>query len=97
LGGALSVGIGFVALDLIGYAPKLGAANTPAALMGLQLLFAGTPAVMGLLGALLCWGYPLTAARCAEIRAALDAREGAGARAVEVGMLPVGSPAVAVA
>jgi Na+/melibiose symporter-like transporter len=75
LGGALSVGIGFIALDLIGYDPKLGAANSTAALNGLQLLFAGTPAVMGLLGALLCWRYPLDAARCAEIRAALDARD----------------------
>ncbi|MEA3001823.1 MAG: glycoside/pentoside/hexuronide:cation symporter, family [Sphingomonadales bacterium] len=77
LGGALSVGIGFIALDLIGYVPKLGAANAPHALVGLQLLFAGSPALLGLLGALLCWRYPLNAARCAEIRAALDARDAA--------------------
>lgn len=77
LGGALSVGIGFIALDLIGYNPKLGAANSAEALWGLQLLFAGTPALMGLLGALLCWRYPLTPARCAEIRASLDRRDDA--------------------
>jgi Na+/melibiose symporter-like transporter len=75
LGGALSVGIGLIALDLIGYVPRLGAANSHPSLVGLQLLFAATPALLGLLGALLCWRYPLTAARCAEIRAALDARD----------------------
>lgn len=75
LGGALSVGIGFIALDLIGYVPKLGAQNSLDSLVGLQLLFAGTPAVLGLVGALFCWRYPLTASRCAEIREALDARD----------------------
>ena len=75
LGGALSVGLAFIALDLIGYQPKLAGGNSVEALNGLKLLFAGTPAIMGLLGALLCWRYPLTAARCAEIRQALDARD----------------------
>lgn len=75
LGGALSVGIGFLVLDLIGYDPKPASGNSSGALMGLQFLFAGSPALMGLLGALLCWRYPLTADRCAEIRAGLDARD----------------------
>jgi glycoside/pentoside/hexuronide:cation symporter, GPH family len=77
LGGALSVGIAFIALDMIGYVPKLGADNSPQALLGVQLLFAGSPAILGLLGALACWRYPLTRARCAEIRAELDVRDGA--------------------
>lgn len=89
LGGALSVGIGFVALDLIGYDPQLAASNSPAALSGLQFLFAGTPAVMGLLGALLCWRYPLTADRCAEIRTALDARDGVPVVPMEASATPV--------
>ncbi len=79
LGGAVSVGIGFIALDLIGYDPKIGAANGPAALSALQWLFAGTPALTGLLGALLCWRYPLTAARCADIRVQLDKHDRAAA------------------
>ncbi|WP_242153577.1 MFS transporter [Sphingomonas sp. BAUL-RG-20F-R05-02] len=79
LGGAFSVGLSYILLDWIGYVPKLGVANSAQALRGVQMLFAGTPAVMGLLGALLCWGYPLTSARCAEIRARLDERA-AGAR-----------------
>ncbi|MDX3901413.1 MAG: MFS transporter [Sphingobium sp.] len=78
LGGAFSVGLAFILLDWIGYDPKLGSGNSAAALRGLQALFAATPAVMGLLGALLCWGYPLTPARCAEIRRALDARASDG-------------------
>lgn len=81
LGGAFSVGFGFILLDWIGYDPKLGSGNSPDALRGLQALFAATPAVMGLLGALLCRGYPLTSARCAEIRRALDARADGGGTA----------------
>jgi Na+/melibiose symporter-like transporter len=75
LGGAFSVGIGFIALDYIGYQAKLGAANTPASIDGLQFLFAGTPAVLGLIAAIVAWGYPLTKKRHAVIRDALDARE----------------------
>jgi GPH family glycoside/pentoside/hexuronide:cation symporter len=74
LGGAFSVGLGFILLDWIGYNPKLAGQNSADALRGVQLLFSGTPAVMGLLGASLCWRYPLTPARCAEIRRALDDR-----------------------
>lgn len=75
LGGALSVGIGFMALDFIGYNPKLGAANSAAALSGLEWMFAGTPALMGLVGALLCWRYPLTRKRFDALRRELDARD----------------------
>lgn len=91
LGGALSVGIGFVALDLIGYDPRLAGGNSPEALMGLKLLFAGSPALMGLLGALLCWRYPLTAARCAEIRAGLDAHDRVAALPPDAAVAPTGS------
>lgn len=72
LGGAFSVGLSFILLDWIGYNPKLGAGNSHDALTGVQALFCLTPAVMGILGALLCWRYPLTPARCADIRRQLD-------------------------
>jgi Na+/melibiose symporter-like transporter len=79
LGGALSVGIAFLSLDWIGYRAPLGAANGSNAIVGLQALFALSPAVMGAAGALVAWRYPLTRARHAAIRAALEARGPAGA------------------
>ncbi len=74
LGGALSVGISFLALDWIGYRAPLGAGNSPESILGLQTLFALSPALMGVIGAIVAWRYPLTRARHAAIRAALDAR-----------------------
>jgi Na+/melibiose symporter-like transporter len=79
LGGAFSVGIAFIALDFIGYQAKLGAGNTPSSIEGLQFLFAGTPALLGLIATFLALGYPLTKTRHAFIRDALEARERAPA------------------
>ncbi len=73
LGGALSVGISFLALDWIGYRAPLGAGNSPESILGLQALFTISPAVMGVIGAIVALRYPLTRARHAAIRAALDA------------------------
>lgn len=72
LGGALSVGIGYFALDLIGYQAPLGTQNSSQALAAVEWLFVGSPALLGLLGSFFAWGYPITAARSAAIRETLD-------------------------
>lgn len=95
LGGALSVGIGFIALDFIGYQAKLGAANTPAALNGLQLLFILSPTILSLIAAFFTWGYPLTATRHGEIREALEARDRALVPAEEGPLGPLGGQVAA--
>jgi GPH family glycoside/pentoside/hexuronide:cation symporter len=71
VGSALAVGLTFVGLDLAGFHPS-GGGNSAEALTGLALLFLAAPAALNLLGAGLLAGYPLTAARHAEIRAVLD-------------------------
>ena len=73
LGGALAVGLSFVALALVGYKPALMMNNTPEAISGLELVFAGPSALLFLLGAWLAFTYPLTRDRHAVIRAELDA------------------------
>ena len=45
-------------------------------MLGLQALFVITPAVLGLLAAWVCFGYPLDARRHAEIREQLAVRDG---------------------
>ncbi|HEY2659753.1 MAG TPA: MFS transporter [Caulobacteraceae bacterium] len=72
LGGALSVGIAFLALAMVGYQPALMQKNAPSALLGLNLLFAGPSAGLFLAGAWLSFTYPLTRAR---LQALLTAAE----------------------
>lgn len=72
LGYAVSV-LTFTALSQFGFDPQLGSDNTPAALMWLQVMFAGLPALCLMIGAWALYRYPLTQARHAEIRAALEA------------------------
>jgi GPH family glycoside/pentoside/hexuronide:cation symporter len=76
LGYALAVGITFVALDVLGFNAQGG--GEQAGMMGLQLLFVIAPAVLGLLAAWITFGYPLDAARHAEIREQLAIRDGGG-------------------
>ncbi len=71
LGGALSVGLSFLALALVGYQPTLAGGNSPEAIRGLQLVFAGPSAALFLLGAWLSFTYPLTRARHDAVRVAL--------------------------
>ena len=82
LGGALAVGLSFAALALVGYKPALMAANTPEAIAGLELVFAGPSAVLFLIGAWLAFTYPLTRDKHAAVRAALDLRDGGSEPAV---------------
>src|SRR5690606_32719076 len=76
LGYAASV-LTFTALQVAGFDPALGGDNAEGALLWLNVLFAGLPALCLLAAALVLKGYPLTQARHAEIRAALEAAGGA--------------------
>lgn len=73
LGYAVSV-LTFAGLRMAGFDPGLGGENSGPALMWLQIMFAGLPALCLLLAALALHRYPLNQARHAEIRAALEAR-----------------------
>ncbi len=76
LGYAVSV-LTFAGLRMAGFDPALGGDNSGLALMWLQIMFAGLPALCLLLAALALRRYPLDRGRHAEIRAALEARDGA--------------------
>jgi Na+/melibiose symporter-like transporter len=77
LGYAVSV-MTFAGLRLTGFDPTLGGDNSETALIWLQAMFAGLPALCLVVGAWALWRYPLDEKRHAEIRAALEARGGAG-------------------
>jgi GPH family glycoside/pentoside/hexuronide:cation symporter len=72
---ALSIGLTFTVLGLIGYNPKEGAVNSPATIHGLELVYLIGPVVFVMLGAACFIGYKLDHKRHAEIRAALDERD----------------------
>jgi GPH family glycoside/pentoside/hexuronide:cation symporter len=77
---ALSIGVTFTALGLIGYNPAQGAANTPRAVFGMELVYLIGPIVFVALGGACYIGYKLNHERHAEIRAALDARDAQAAQ-----------------
>lgn len=77
LGQALSIGIVYFALDLIGFRPGSGMDNPPAALNGVMLLYGVVPAALYLGAALTVRRFALTPERHAAIRAALHRRTGA--------------------
>jgi Na+/melibiose symporter-like transporter len=79
LGHALSVGIGFLALNAFGYVPALGADNSPAALTGLAIVYGGFTTVCAMIAFCAMIRYPLTGRRHSEIRAALEKLDGAKA------------------
>lgn len=79
IAGAFSIFFTFTVLDSVGFVAKAGAANGAAAIRGLEIASVVGPVGFVALGAVCLTGYPLTAKRHAEIRVALDARDGAGA------------------
>jgi GPH family glycoside/pentoside/hexuronide:cation symporter len=74
VGYALAVGITFLALDVLGFNAQ-GGGDPQAGMAGLQALFVIAPAVLGLLAAWVCFGYPLDANRHAEIQDELARRD----------------------
>jgi len=75
---ALSIGLSFTVLALVGFNPKEGAVNTPGAVLGLELVYLITPVVFVMIGAACYIGYKLDSKRHAEIRAQLDELEAQG-------------------
>lgn len=71
---AAALGIAVPLVAFLGFKP--GAVNTPDALLGLKLVFALGPAIAHLASAFLISGFSLDERRHADIRAALDARDG---------------------
>ena len=71
LGYAIPVGASYTILGLIGFVPKLGGGNTPAAIDGLVALFVFPPALMALAAALVVRGWPIDAATQARNAQAL--------------------------
>ena len=77
VGAALTVGVSYMVLGLVGYKAAEGAVNTPEAIRGLEACYVAAPVIFALVGASAFFGYKLDAKRHAEIRAALDARDAA--------------------
>ncbi len=76
IAGALSIGLTFTVLGWVGYKADDHAVNTPAAIHGLELVYLIGPVVFVMLGGACFIGYKLDQKRHAEIRAALDQRDG---------------------
>jgi GPH family glycoside/pentoside/hexuronide:cation symporter len=72
---ALSIGLTFTILSLVGYNAKEGAHNTVAAIHNLELVYLLGPIFFVMLGGACYIGYKLDSKRHAEIRAALDQRD----------------------
>jgi len=72
LGYAIPVGLSYQILGLIGFVPKLGAANTPAAINGLQWLFVAPPVLLALAALFVIRGWPIDAETHEATAAALD-------------------------
>ena len=69
---AVGQGIAFNALAWIGFDAK--GANGPDEILGLRILYSAGPMVLYLTALLIVWGYPITSARHAQLRAELAAR-----------------------
>jgi Na+/melibiose symporter-like transporter len=74
---ALQLAITFPLLERLGYNPKEGAVNTPAAIHNLELAYIVGPIVFVMLGGACVIGWRLNAAKHADIRRALEERDGA--------------------
>jgi Na+/melibiose symporter-like transporter len=86
---AFAIGLTFPLLAALGYNPAEGAVNTPAAIFNLELAFLLGPIVFVMLGGACVIGWRLDARRHGQIRAELEARDAALARAEVVGTSPL--------
>ncbi len=66
--------IALFGLSLWGFDATAGDGNTAEQLFGVRFLFALLPSAFFVLAAIVIWGYPITEARHAELRAQLQAR-----------------------
>jgi Na+/melibiose symporter-like transporter len=93
LASAGSLIISYPLLAAVGYVPKLGSHNTPAAIDGLQMVFIIGPIFWVILGGLCFLGWKLDKRKHALIRGELDARDALLAREAQLaseGVLPGG-------
>jgi len=88
LASAFAIVLTFRLLPVVGFDPKLGDHNSPAAIMGLQLIFLIGPIVFVTLGGACFLGYKLDARAHADIRKKLDERDALAALSPELGGLP---------
>ena len=84
VGTAITVGVSFTVLDLVGYNAADGATNTPQAIRGLELCYVFAPIILVFFGGAAFIGWKLDAKRHAEVRRQLDERD---ALAAEAGLL----------
>ena len=73
LGYAIPVGLSYVILEAIGFAPKLGSGNTEDAISGLTLMFTVPPVLLALAAAAIVCNWPIDAATQARNQQALAA------------------------
>jgi GPH family glycoside/pentoside/hexuronide:cation symporter len=88
IGGAITVGISFTVLGMVGYNASEGAVNTPEAIRGLELCYVFAPIILVFVGGACFIGWKLDAARHGEVRRQLDLRD---ALAAEAGVLATNS------
>lgn len=72
---AVPVAVIYPVLDLIGFQPEPGAANTDGAILGMTLLFVLAPAALMVTAASIASRWPLDRSAHDEVRAALASRE----------------------
>jgi GPH family glycoside/pentoside/hexuronide:cation symporter len=75
IGTAITVGISFWVLDIVGYNAAEGAVNTPAAIRGLELCYVFAPIIFVFFGGAAFIGWKLDATRHGEVRRQLDERD----------------------
>lgn len=71
---ALAAGIGFSVLELVDFQRVVGD-NLPGALLTLAILYSIVPVIFKLAAISLMWGFPLTAAKQAQIRRLIEAQD----------------------
>lgn len=83
IGAALAIGLGYLALDVIGFTP--GGENTQATLDGLRAVYVWPACVLSIVVAVIFWYFPLDEAAQRENRRILDARRSRALQAAESG------------
>lgn len=78
IGSAAAVFGGLTALEAVGFQAKLGAGNSPEALLALSIAFSVIPAILGLTAAAIIHGHRLDGAAHDEIRVKLAVIDAAG-------------------
>ncbi|RYF99997.1 MAG: MFS transporter, partial [Caulobacteraceae bacterium] len=81
IGTAITVGISFWVLDIVGYNAAEGAVNTPEAIRGLELCYVFAPIIFVFFGGAAFIGWKLDATRHADVRRQLDERDTLAAQA----------------